>query len=52
VRLWHGATGHLLLCWAGQSHEVSGVAFSADGQTLAAALHDGGVRVWHGPRDK
>jgi len=29
---------------------VNQVAFSPDGQHLAAALHDGTIRIWHAPQ--
>lgn len=40
---YHGSGGDVL-------DEVHAVAFAPDGQQFAAALHDGGVRLWEAPR--
>jgi WD40 repeat protein len=49
VRLWDAATGDLLLTVELHSNGAPGVAFSPDGQYLAAAseIPDAIVRVWH-----
>ena len=46
VGLWHVATGQELFAFPDQPHFVNSLAFSADGHYLAAALHDGSLRLW------
>jgi WD40 repeat protein len=47
VRLWNVVTGQELLQLPTDAF-VDGVAFDADSRVLAAALHNGTVRVWKG----
>jgi WD40 repeat protein len=49
---YHVSTGTELLTFKNQPHEVNAVAFAPDGHTLAAALHDGSVRLWHAPESE
>jgi WD40 repeat protein len=44
--VWDVATGKQLLKLTGFSARVPGVAFSQDGTLLAAASHDGTIRIW------
>jgi len=45
-------TGRELLVFNDLPAKVNGLAFSPDGQSLAAALHNGSVRIWRAPRDQ
>jgi WD40 repeat protein len=47
VRLWNVASGQELLVLPTE-HFVNGLAFDAKWQILAAALHDGSVKLWLG----
>jgi WD40 repeat protein len=47
VRLWNVVTGQDLLVLPTR-HFVNGLAFDRGGPILAAALHDGSVKVWSG----
>jgi hypothetical protein len=46
VRVWDAVSGAERLCLRGDAGEVSGVAFAADGRTLASGSHPGTVRRW------
>jgi WD40 repeat protein len=46
VQRWDAATGERLPGWKGPAAVTEGLAFSADGRSLAAAGKDGSVRVW------
>ncbi len=50
VHLWNVATGQELLRFSNLPAAANHVAFAPDGQTLAAALHDGTIRLWYAPR--
>jgi WD40 repeat protein/serine/threonine protein kinase len=45
VRLWNVVTGEEMLVFPTE-HYVNGLAFDARSRVLAAALHDGTVRIW------
>jgi WD40 repeat protein len=45
------STGRELLVFKYLPQRVNRLAFSPDGQHLAAALHDGSVRLWHAAKD-
>jgi WD40 repeat protein len=47
VRLWNVLTGQELLVFPTE-HFINGLAFDARSKTLAAALHDGTVKIWSG----
>jgi len=42
--------GQEILTFANLPAAVNQIAFSPNGQMLAAALHDGTIRIWHGPK--
>jgi len=44
--LWHVLTGRELMCLKGQAQKVNAIAFDRAGKSLAAAIHDGAVKVW------
>jgi WD40 repeat protein len=46
VRPWHPATGLELLAFKGLPHQINGLAFTSDGNMLAAAVHDDSVKLW------
>jgi len=46
VRLWRVADGTVVRTLEGHTYDVSGVAFAADGQTLASGALDGTLRLW------
>jgi WD40 repeat protein len=46
IYLWDAATGKELRQFAGLHVVAGAVAFSPDGQTLAAGRQDGGIRLW------
>ncbi len=46
VTLHHAATGRAATTLAGQSGDLSFLAFSPDGKLLAAAVREGRPRVW------
>ena len=52
VHIWHTATGQEILTFADLPAEVNQVAYSPDGQMLAAALHDGTIRIWYAPMNE
>jgi WD40 repeat protein len=45
-RLWDAASGELLHDLVGRGGAVEGVAFTADGKSLAAGSWDGSLRLW------
>jgi WD40 repeat protein/tRNA A-37 threonylcarbamoyl transferase component Bud32 len=45
VRLWNVVTGQELLTFP-VDHFINNLAFDRDGKTLAAALHNGKVKIW------
>jgi WD40 repeat protein len=49
VRIWSAVSGVELRCLEGQDSGSCGVAFSADGSTLAACGIDNDVRLWDLP---
>lgn len=46
LSLWHGQTGQELAIVKGYDASVASIAFSSDGNTLAAGLKDGNVMLW------
>jgi WD40 repeat protein len=44
-RLWNVASGDELFALPTE-HFINGLAFDRNGKTLAAALHDGTVKLW------
>ena len=48
VRLRDPVTGPETLTLTGPRCQINGLAFDPDGQTLAAACHDGRIRLWRG----
>lgn len=47
VRLWQAATGVELAQWEAHDEEVTALAFSHDGATLASGGADGTLRLWN-----
>jgi WD40 repeat protein len=52
VRLWEGATGEQIFCFAGHSHAVAAVAFSPDGRFVASGSGADEPRNQHEGADK
>jgi WD40 repeat protein len=52
IRLWQAATGLELLRFRNLPDYAHALAFSPDGTILAAAFHDGTVRLYQGDRDR
>lgn len=46
IRLWDMETGNLLRTLEGHSSDVTGVAWSPDGQTLGSGSYDNTIRLW------
>src|SRR5262249_35270897 len=46
IQLWETATGKELRTIHGHQHAVTGLSFSPDAKTLAAASYEGSIRLW------
>jgi WD40 repeat protein len=49
IEMWQVATGALLGTLDRVEQATHALAFSPDGQRLAAGLHDGSIRIWNAP---
>jgi WD40 repeat protein len=49
VELWQLATGKRIGLLDQIDQPIYGLAFSPEGQRLAATLHDGAIRIWNAP---
>jgi WD40 repeat protein len=54
IQFWHAFTGRQLFTLAdsgGMAHRTLDIAFSPDGEWLAACENTGELRLWHGPNE-